>query len=175
MTDENGKHPPFITISMGEILLAQNMLADTRKVVRHLQVQEPDNPRVKALAKRLKEVEKGESQRPSILPREGIDRIALAEKEGAVAVVFEITEKGMAIAKRTARYSGRAVVRIFTAAPGPRGVRTVTRDLDVEQGAASIPLFGLQRPAVHVASVGYLANTGMFVSLAQTERPLITS
>ena len=175
MTEPTRKAPHFVTISMGEILLAQNMLSETRKVVAHLLEREPDNPRVQALSKRLHEVETGEMSKQMQIPREGIDRVLLAAKENAVNIVFEVTEKGMAIAKKTARYSGRAVVRIFTAAPGPRGVRTVSRDIDVEAGAGAIPIFGMQRPAVHVASVGYLANTGTFVSLAQTARPLVIS
>jgi hypothetical protein len=174
MTNSN-KDSHFVTVSMAEILLAQNMVSDTRKVIRSLLEIEPNNPRVLALVQRLDEVTQGEAQKLERIPEHGVDRIHLTRRDAAVVVAYEITDRGIAIAKSAARYSGRMVVRIFTAAPGPRGVRTVTRDFDVAVGAAALPLLGMQRPAVHVASVGYLANTGTFVPLAQTQAPLVIS
>ena len=175
MSDTENENQVFATISMAEILLAQNMLLETRKVVRELLKSDPDNPRIIALFERLEEVERGELPRPVALPEKGSDHVALFQDNRAIRISFEITEKGMAIAKRTARYMGRPIVRVFTASPGPRGVRTATRDIDVSVGAAAVNLFGMQRPAVHVAAVGYLANTGTFVAMSRTETPLVVS
>lgn len=175
MNDSSNENQIFATVSMAEILLAQNMLLETRMVVEELLKSDPHNPRIIALFDRLQEVEKGELPKPVALAEMGMERIELSQDNRAMKIAFEITEKGMTIAKRSARYMGRPVVRIFTASPGPRGVRTVTRDIDVSIGAAAFNLFGMQRPAVHVAAVGYLANTGVFVAMSRTQKPLVVS
>jgi len=48
-------------------------------------------------------------------------------------------------------------------------VRTSTLDIEAGLLAARLDLPGLPRPAVYVAAVGFLANTGEFLPLARTE------
>ena len=98
-----------------------------------------------------------------------MDRVALEVKEDSVWVVWEVTEAGLEMAKRRAKYSGRTIVRVFRAATGPRGVRTSSQDIEANLDAARIELLGLPRHSVCVAAVGFLSNTGQFVPLSITD------
>lgn len=168
MADQDDRDLLFTTVSMAEILLSQNLVAEARRVLNRLLASDPHNSRVAALTERILELEgKGEVAPIPVAPG-GRDRVTLERVGEAVRLTWELTEEGLGIAERAARYSGRPVVRLFTAAPGPRGVRTATRDLDLQPLAAYTDLGGLPRPAVHVAAAGFLANTGSFVPLAES-------
>lgn len=157
----------FPTIAMAEILLGQKMLGDARRIVEDLLSRDPQNSRVLALSKRLKELCR-EIEPTPIEPR-GRDSVALAKADSTLSVTWELTDQGLELARRKARYSGQPILRLFSAIPGPRGVRTSTRDMEIKLPAASLILPGLPTTAVHVASVGYLANTGEYVPLAQSD------
>lgn len=159
----------FATVSMAEILLAQNLVSETAKVVARLQKIDPANPRVIALAKRLKEMEKAGSAGAVAIEARGVDYVALERKDGPLLLRWELTGEGLAIAKAAARFSGTRVLRLFTAQPGPRGVRTASRDIGVTHAAGEMLCYGLPETAVHVGAIGYLANTGVFVPLARSE------
>ena len=167
-----GEHPDkdlvFATVSMAEILLAQNLISETEEVVRQLQKSDPMNPRVIALAERLKQVKGPPVEQQPVTPV-GADTTTLLAGSNVVVLKWELTQNGLDLAKRRARYSGRSIARLFTASPGPRGVRTMTRDIEIEHPAAQVALRGLPQPAVHVAAAGFLANTGMFVPLARSD------
>ncbi len=167
MTEEK-QEELYVTVSMAEILLAQNMVQEAGRVIAKLKKTEPDNPRIAELATRLEEMKELKSSIIPSPPSCGIDRVFLFVINSGLGVEWELTETGLAIAKRAAKYSGRPVVRLFTATAGPRGVRTQLRDLDLPSLIGSTVVPGMPRSSVHVAAVGYLANTGLFVSSAQS-------
>lgn len=168
MTQNTPKSSIYATASMAEILLSQNLISQAEKVIATLQETEPDNPRTAALVLRLEEMLRGASADSPTPPPEGVDRVSLHKEDTGIGLEWELTDGGLRIAKQAARYSGRPIVRLFTASAGPRGVRTQLRDIDISALLGKTTLFGMPRPAVHVAAIGYLANTGIFVSSAQS-------
>jgi hypothetical protein len=169
VTDQFCKDQIFDTPAMVEILLNQKLIDEAREMVDRLNRSDPENPRVVALSIRLEELESQRSAEQLALPAIGKDTVSIAIADRRVRVSFEITDAGIALAKRKVRYSGYNVLRIFTAAPGPRGVRISSRDEEIQYPAGRFELPGMPRPAVHVAAVGFLAHTGEFVPLAQSE------
>ncbi len=169
MTTGTAKTGMYATVSMAEILLSQNLAAEAEKVILVLQKRLPGDPRVTALAERLAEMRRppAADTAPSLSPT-GFDRIALENASPGIGIEWELTESGLAMAKRAVRYSGRPVIRLFTAAAGRRGVRTGIRDIDIHALFGRTVLAGMPRPAVHTAAVGYLANTGVFISCSQS-------
>ncbi len=159
----------FVTVSMAEILLTQNLVNETAKVVARLQKIDPANPRVLALAKRLEEVAQAGGTGSVAIEERGVDYVKIERKSGSLLLRWELTPEGLAIAKAAARFSGTRILRLFTAQPGPRGVRTGSRDIGVEHAAGEMLCYGLPDTAVHVGAIGYLANTGVFVPLARSE------
>jgi hypothetical protein len=173
-----GDHPDrdlvFVTVSMAEILLSQNLVTETEKVVLQLQKSDPENPKVIELAKRLQSVKGSpvDDQIPAD-PR-GRDDVKVTYREAALHLAWELTDEGVAVARARARYSGSRIVRLLTASPGHRGVRTMIRDIHIRPSAGRIALRGLPAPAVYVAAVGYLANTGLFVPMARSAPLTVT-
>lgn len=169
MTEAREKEPLYVTVAMAEILLSQNLATESARVIGKLQ-KENNSPKVQALAQRLTEL----NHTPEPVPLEPANRdaIQLSCEGRTLTIRWEMTKESLAMAKRVVRYSGHKVVRIFSAVPGPRGVRTWTRDITLSHLAARLDLRGLPNPAVHVAAVGYLCNTGQFVPLARSQ-PLV--
>ncbi len=159
----------FVTTAMAEILLNQNMLAEARKIIEQLIENEPENPRHIALGQRLKAMVNHGERDPIPTTPKGSDFVSLSGGEKTLHVAWEVMDESVALAKRKARYAGQCIVRLFSAVPGPRGVRKSTKDITINPGAARIELTGLPFPAVHVAAVGFLSNTGEFVPLAESE------
>ncbi len=159
---------PFATAAMAEILLGQDLVREAAEIIGRLSRAHPGDPRVACLEERLEErLARGEAlQIPE--PEEGRDRISLAFEASALCASWELSDAGLAVAKRKVRYSGHAVVRLFTAAVGPRGVRKALADLEIKHKAGRVELRGLPRPAVHVAAVGFLGRNGAFVPLARS-------
>ncbi len=168
MSNSHSPVLPFYTVAMAEILLIQDLLEDASHVLERLLETSPDDDRVKKLAARIWERKNlGElEQRP--MEEVGHDNIELDLNGETLDVLWELTDDGLAIARRKVRYSGHAIVRLFTAATGPRGVRTTTRDLAIEHTTAGVSLGGFPRSAVHVAAVGFLGRNGAFVPLARS-------
>lgn len=154
---------------MAEILLRQNLVDEARLVVEKLLTEDPDNPRVTALADRIENVTGCRTVSQIPVSPKNTDIVSIQEFESSIRIEWGLTEEGLTLAKRKVRYSGRNVLRLFSAVPGPRGVRTSTQDLEIAHMTARLDLSGLPQPAVHVAAVGFLANTGEFVPLAQSE------
>jgi len=168
MTDSLDARTPFTTAAMAEILLGQELVREAAEIIEQLKRAHPEDPRVRSLEERLFErLSRGETVQTPI-PEEGVDRVFLAVERGALAATWELSDEGLAIAKRKVRYSGHAVVRLFTAAVGPRGVRKAIVDLEIKHKAGRMELGGLVRPAVHVAAVGFLGRNGAFVPLARS-------
>ena len=70
----------FVTVSMAEILLAQNLVSDTAKVVARLRKIDPNNPRVIALAKRLEEMARAGSASAAAIDARGEDYVELEQR-----------------------------------------------------------------------------------------------
>ncbi|MDD5308386.1 MAG: hypothetical protein PHU25_13780 [Deltaproteobacteria bacterium] len=158
----------FATLAMAEILLGQDLWAEAGGVLDRFEERHPGDPRLAQLRHRLAEkIAEGSVGEIALEPR-GMDRISLGVSGKALRAEWEITEDGIGMARRAVGYSGTTVLRLFTASRGPRGVRCVTRDLPVAGAAARVDLRGLPRPAVHVASVGFLGNNGRFVPVARS-------
>lgn len=153
---------------MAEILLSQNLLEQARRVVEELIATDPKNPRIPELARRIEELAQRSGHETVPLEPIGKDSIYLELSGGSVRVYWELTERGLVLARNKAIYSGTPIVRLFTAALGPRGVRTGSRDHEIDKLCARRDFFGMPRPAAHVAAVGFLANTGEFVPMAQS-------
>lgn len=159
---------PFATAAMAEILLGQDLVREAADVIGRLAREHGGDPRVERLGRRLAErLAQGEAVQVPIA-ESGADRIAIAVDAGALRATWELSDAGLAIAKRRVRYSGHAVVRLFTAAVGPRGVRKGFTDFEIRHRAGRVDLGGLPRPAVHVAAVGFLGRNGAFVPLARS-------
>ncbi len=152
---------------MAEILINQHLVDEARQVLDELRSRSTDNKRIDTLSKRIDDLSAQTEPVPSE-PR-GEDAVRVTLSDEAIQLMWELTGDGLDLARAYARYSGRNIVRLFSAVPGPRGVRTLSRDIDIKHAAATLVLHGLPRPAVHVAAVGFLANTGLFVPLAQSE------
>jgi hypothetical protein len=158
--------PIFVTIAMAEILLGQNLVGEARRVIDRLSQSQGKDPRVTALLERIEAVSK--QKEPISVEPKGEDYVTIETDGTALKIRWEMTGAGLAIAQKKARYSGQSVLRLFSAVPGPRGVRTSTQDIEVVPKAAELELNGLPRPAVYVAAVGFLSNAGEFVPLAQS-------
>ncbi len=169
MGNSRDKELLFITPSMAEILLSQNLLEAATQVIEELKRTHPDDPRVTSLETRLVEMRSSPMVEQSAGAPAGRDQVSLEWIDQLLRANYETSETGLAIARRKARYSGHTVIRLFTAAPGPRGVRVGSRDKELSHLAGRIDFTGLPRPAVHVAAVGFLSNSGEFVPLAQSE------
>ena len=152
---------------MVEILLGQNLIHDAKKIINQLAVEQGETPRICELRERLRAV----SNPPDPTPTEpqGKNQIRLVDQLPNLIVEWEITPAGLELGKRVAKYSGHGIVRLFTASPGPRGVRTSYQDIPADPAAAKVILPGLPKLAVHVAAVGFLCNTGEFIPLLRTE------
>jgi len=172
LSDHPETGPEFVTVAMAEILLNQNLVDEARAVVEQLRARKEDDPKLAGLVARLATI--GRNADPVPLTPSGSDRALLVLREGTLEAEWELTEEGLALARRRARYSGVRVLRLFTAASGPRGVRSTTRDVEIDLPAARLELHGLPAPAVHVLAVGFLSHTGEFVPLARSE-PLSVS
>jgi hypothetical protein len=98
----------------------------------------------------------------------GEDRVILELDDQGLQVTWELTADGLAIARRAVRYSGRPIVRLFTAVAGPRGVRTGTRDIELDLEAGQIALPDVPLPAVYTAAVGFLGQNGAFLPLSRS-------
>ena len=162
---------PFDTVAAAEILLAQDQLGPAREMTERLAAARPDDDRVAALHERV-EARTASGPIVQLSARErGLDRVSLRAAESGVDAEFELTDAGLAVARRTAVYSGASVLRLFTVVAGPRGVRKRTRDIELERRCGRLRVVGTPRPAVHVAAVGHLARSGVFVPVA-TSAPL---
>ncbi|MFO8071100.1 MAG: hypothetical protein R6V85_04420 [Polyangia bacterium] len=167
MTSETAGGAPFDTVSMAEILLEQGELRRAREMVDRLAELEPRDGRTAALAERVAARESGgEPQQLALEPR-GLDRISLSCDRGALRIAWELTDAGLMLGRRRVRYSGAAVVRLLTILHGPRGVRRVFRDLEIEHDCGETTIYGPAAPAVYVAALGYLGRNGAFAPLAR--------
>lgn len=168
MAETLGARTPFTTAAMAEILLGQDLVREAAEVIERLEGGQLADPRVERLRQRLAErLARGEAVQVPI-PEIGADRVAIAIEEGALRATWELSDAGLAIAKRRVRYSGHAVIRLFTATVGPRGVRKALTDFEIRYKAGCVDLGGPPRPAVHVAAVGFLGRNGAFVPLARS-------
>lgn len=169
MADSSDDDRVFATAAMAEILLSQNLLDQARQVVDELGETEPENPRIPELKRRIEELAHRSGHDTAVLEPIGRDSISLELSDGALRVYWELTEKGLGLARHKAKYSGVPIVRLFTASVGPRGVRTGSRDHEIDKLCARRDFYGMPRPATHVAAVGFLANTGEFVPMARSD------
>lgn len=169
MSEVERLSPLFATVAMAEILLAQDLWRDAAAVVESLLEREPSNPRVIDLRRRL-ELRATKDEIVEIpVAAKGEDRVDLRIVDGGLQVTWELTDRGLEVAKNVVRYSGRRNVRVFTALAGPRGVRTGIRDMEIGLGTGQISLVGVPLSAVYVAAVGYLGKNGVFVPLARSQ------
>jgi hypothetical protein len=167
MTSETARGAPFDTVSMAEILLEQGELSKAREMVDRLAEREPQNERTAALAERVAARESGgEPLQVAVAPR-GLDRVSLSCDRSALRIAWELTDEGLALGRRRVRYSGAAVVRLLTILHGPRGVRRVFRDMEIEHDCGETTIHGPAAPAVYVAALGYLGRNGTFAPLAR--------
>ncbi|MBN2341804.1 MAG: hypothetical protein JXX29_10660 [Deltaproteobacteria bacterium] len=167
MKDSTPPSVPFTTVAMAEILMVQDLIKEASEVISRLEQQHPDDERVKALRKRMSE-KMGlgmPEQHPSAA--RGIDRIELFFTEGSLCMEWELTDEGLALAKRVVRYSGHTIIRLFTAAPGPRGVRTTIQDIAIELAVGQQEISGTATGAVFTAAIGFLGRNGAFVPMAR--------
>jgi hypothetical protein len=152
---------------MAEILLLQDQLDEAQTVIETLEQRSPQDPRVVALRARLDRRRGiGDPVQSAVAPT-GVDQISLAPVDGVLRIDWELTPDGLDLARRRVRYSGRTVIRLFTAAPGPRGVRTTVRDIEAQIPTGAMNLAGTPGWAVHTAAVGFLGHNGEFVPMAR--------
>ncbi|MBN2525920.1 MAG: hypothetical protein JXR76_05955 [Deltaproteobacteria bacterium] len=167
MSDQDSSGLPFTTVAMAEILMVQDLVKEASEVIAKLEKQHPGDERVEALRIRMSQ-KMGlglKSQAP--VPPRGRDRIELSFLNDALHIEWELTKDGLDLAKRTVRYSGQTIIRLFSAAPGPRGVRTSIKDLFLEMEIGQQDISGTQMGAVHTAAVGFLGRNGAFVPMAR--------
>jgi hypothetical protein len=168
MSDPTSSEIPFATVTMAEILLGQDMIAEAAEVIDRLVDERGDDARVVELLERIRERSaQGEVSQDSIA-RKMVDHIEIESRDGVLRISFELTDQGLAMARRKVRYSGHSIVRLFTASTGPRGVRKNTRDIEILHPAAQFDIHGLPRSSVHVAAIGFLGRNGAFVPLARS-------
>ncbi len=168
MSDRSGSDHTFDTVAMAQILLDQNMLEEAASMVRRIVRERPDDPRTAALEDRLRlKLSQGEEVQIPV-EEEGRDGMDLVIDGSSVRATWELTDKGLGIARRQVRYSGHIVMRMFSAYVGPRGVRKTVRDTEVLHRAATMEVTGLLAPSVHVAAIGFLGRNGAFVPLARS-------
>ncbi|MBN2802157.1 MAG: tetratricopeptide repeat protein [Deltaproteobacteria bacterium] len=157
----------FVTVAMAEILLTQNQLDKAEEMINTLYKISPDDERVILLKERLALKKSSDNEVFNKNTPLEKDSVALSLNSDSLLVDFELTDEGLAIAKRAVRYSGRAILRLFTAAPGPRGVRTSIRDFELTETCASFKVAGIPQKGVFAASVGFLGHSGLFVPMAR--------
>lgn len=168
MTEATNSEIPFFTVAMAEILLDQDMIAEAAEVIDRLVEEQGSDARVLELLQRVRDrLAQGEVSQDSIA-RKMVDRIEIDSSNGMLRISFEVTDQGLAIARRKVRYSGHSIVRLFTASAGPRGVRKNTRDIEILHPAAQFDIHGLPKSSVHVAAIGFLGRNGAFVPLARS-------
>ncbi len=168
MSDPTSSEIPFATVTMAEILLGQDMIAEAAEVIDRLVDERGNDARVVELFERIRERSaQGEVSQDSIA-RKMVDHIEIESRDGVLRISFELTDQGLAMARRKVRYSGHAIVRLFTASTGPRGVRKNTRDIEILHPAAQFDIHGLPRSSVHVSAIGFLGRNGAFVPLARS-------
>lgn len=173
MSKDDKRSVPFTTVAMAEILLVQDLIQEASTVIDGLEKKHPNDPRVAALRMRMRErMGKGEAIQTPVEPR-GLDRLVLNLVDQGIVMEWELTDDSLALAKRKVRYSGVSIVRLFTAAVGPRGVRTTSRDFEVISSVAQLMVSGIPFPAVHTAAIGFLGHSGLFVPMARS--PLVVS
>ena len=170
--DRKGRGSIFNTVSMAEILLSQNLVQETQKVIADLKDKNKSDPTIVTLEKRVESLSQTTEPIARPQPARGFDRIDISCAKRVLTIEFELTEHSLLGAKKVARYSGYEIIRLFTASPGPRGVRTNTRDIKIPSHAAVLEIRGLPFKAVHVAAIGFLAHTGFFVPVARSS-PLV--
>ncbi len=169
MAEHEEQNARFVTVSMADILLDQQLVDQAAEIIKQLKEKAPLNKRVVALEKRLLEIiEQGPQVQLPLAPTDS-NWVTLIKEATSLEIKWEITENGLASAKRMVRYSGHNILRLFSAVPGQRGVRKSTRDIELDHLAARMVLSGLPYPGVFVAAVGFLGNTGEFVPLAHSE------
>lgn len=168
MSETTNSEIPFFTVAMAEILLDQDMIAEAAEVIDRLVEEQGSDARVLELLQRVRDrLAQGEVSQDSIA-RKMVDRIEIDSSDGMLRISFEVTDQGLAIARRKVRYSGHSIVRLFTASTGPRGVRKNTRDIEILHPAAQFDIHGLPKSSVHVAAIGFLGRNGAFVPLARS-------
>ncbi|MBN2715352.1 MAG: hypothetical protein JXX14_05825 [Deltaproteobacteria bacterium] len=167
MSEQDTPDATFTTVAMAEILMVQDLVKEASEVIARLEQTHPDDERVKALRRRMSQkMGMGlKSQCPAV--EKGFDRIHLHFSDDTLHIEWELTDDGLALAKRTVRYSGFSIVRLFSAVPGPRGVRTSVRDLILELNTGQQDISGTAKGAVHTAAVGFLGRNGAFVPMAR--------
>ncbi len=155
----------FITVAMAEILLSQNQMSKAAKMIKLLHKRNPFDARVEALKERLAKKKDTDEQIQKQVGATGKDRLELHLFPDNITVLFELTNNSLDIAKREVRYSGKAILRLFTAAPGPRGVRTTLKDFELEYNCASFKIAGLPKYAVYACSAGFLGHSGLYIPM----------
>lgn len=168
MSENEPPDVPFTTVAMAEILMVQDLVKEASEVIARLEDQHPGDERVHALRKRMSERMCLGVSTQNPVPATGVDRIALFFKEDTLHLEWELTPSGLELAKRVVRYSGQSIIRLFTAAPGPRGVRTTIRDIELERSLGGQEISGTPSGAVHTAAVGFLGRNGAFVPMARS-------
>lgn len=158
----------FATSQMAEILIEQNLMDEARALIDLMIEKDPTDPRVVSIARRLDEIGAGRDVEQIPAEPTGNTFVSLVESDNALRVSWEVAEQRLTIAKNKVGYSGRAVLRLFSAVFRPRGVRKAFRDIELNHMAASLKLTGLPKPALHLAAVGFLGNTGEFVPVARS-------
>lgn len=168
MDERRSPTRPFDTVAMAQILLDQHMMEEASEMIRRLVESSSEDPRTAALLARIEEKTRlGETEQVEVA-RQGIDSMILRRGPGSIEAGWELTDEGLGIARRRVRYSGIPIIRLFTAAAGPRGVRKTYNDVELVRLCARQVFPGLPRPAIHVAAVGFLGNNGAFVPLARS-------
>jgi hypothetical protein len=157
----------YTTAAMAEILLSQDMLRDAEAVIATLEKEHPGDQRVQLLRQRLNDRQGGGE--PVQRPEEpmGTDRLTMALDRTQLQVSWELSDDGLALARRQVRYSGQTILRLFIAQPGPRGVRTLTRDFDLAHHCGSCTFSGMPALAAFTAAIGFLGRNGHFVPMAR--------
>ena len=167
MSEKGKSEATFDTVAMAEILMVQDLVKEASAVIARLEKEHPEDDRVKALRKRMSQ-RMGLGLKSQIpVPAKGEDRVSLAWVDETLRVEWELTPEGLDLAKRTVRYSGFSIIRLFTAAPGPRGVRTMVRDLFLDLETGQLEISGTIGGAVHTAAIGFLGRNGAFVPMAR--------
>jgi hypothetical protein len=163
----SSKQPAFITVAMAEILLVQNQLKEAAGMIKELEQRFPDDQRVQRLKQRLQQRERSGDLVQTSEVQTGKDSVVLKLDSSLLNIRWELTPESLALAKKQVRYSGKNILRLFTASPGPRGVRTAVQDFVLNYDCASMTVSGIPAMAVFAAAVGFLGHSGLFVPVGQ--------